>query len=58
MIARPRRPGPPAEDDYRLALRRLHAAVDAIRRRWPPRSDRWLAELLRLVAGHVEGAAK
>lgn len=42
--------------ETKWALRRLRLAVDAIRRRWGPGSERRVATMLRTVAEQVEGS--
>lgn len=40
------------------AMRRLRSAVEAIGRRWGPRSERRVATMLRTAAEQVEGGEK
>jgi len=59
VIAPRRQPEPPApklpsEEDRRLGMRRIAAAVDAVLRRWPRGRGKHLAALLRTFADKVE----
>jgi hypothetical protein len=58
FVRRPRESRRPTEADYAWATRRLLAAIRVIRRRWPPRSGRKLAALVRILADQQEARDK